>query len=44
VTLFADEDTVPVDGVVPRAWLDGVTDAGTGRIAPAHRRARRAGG
>ena len=30
--LYAAEDTVPIDGVVPKAWLDGVVEAGTGRV------------
>ena len=30
--LYAAEETVPIDGVVPKAWLEGVLDADTGRI------------
>ena len=29
---YAAAETVPIDGVVPKAWLDGVIDADTGRV------------
>ncbi len=29
---YAAAETVPIDGVVPKAWLDGGVDAGSGRV------------
>ncbi len=29
---YAAAEMVPIDGVVPKAWLDGVVDAGSGRV------------